>query len=165
MPLLGSLVVVNFRVNSRILHETSVLLSLLLPRYFAATITFISTTGPSRDVVCVILSILFRGRVILPYPLLLTLRGDISIEDISTHGFEFSLSTEVSRGVVAIYCFWVPKIQVRTLVGANCQYAQCGPSSPERLVRRQGECPSSHYLRFRCDLWVYVGRYSRGLSR
>jgi len=69
MPLLGSLVVVYFRVDSRILHETSVLLSLLLPRYFAATITFISTTGPSRDVVCVILSILLRGRVILPYPL------------------------------------------------------------------------------------------------
>jgi hypothetical protein len=104
-PSLGSLVVVYFRVDSRNLHETSVLLSLLLPRYFAATITFISRTEPS----C---------------------------------------------GVVPIYCFWMPKIQVRTLVGANCQYALCGPSSPERLVRRHGECQSSHYFRFRYYLWV-----------
>jgi len=47
-PFLGSLVVVNFRVDSRNLHETSVLLSLLLPRYFAATIAFISTIELSR---------------------------------------------------------------------------------------------------------------------
>ena len=41
--------------------------------------------------------------------------------------FHFRLN--VLRGVVPIYCFWVPKIQVRSLVGANCQYALCGPSS------------------------------------
>jgi len=38
----------GFRVDSRNLHETSVLLSLLLPRYFAATIAFISTIELSR---------------------------------------------------------------------------------------------------------------------